>query len=197
MLTICCPPCSKPFMAASMHWMLRRSVTQMFSGVTLGVTLPHGAHFDPGVGCTALATAAETALMTPKADSNLDRIYYSIKNDFQMEPYLGTLHQGPLRTTLARLRLGQHWLHTRLGRYGPIRVPYENRWCQQCASMQRMVVDSEEHAIFECPLYQSIRQQQPWMHSGSICNLQGFMGLPPLQQARFIQACYEQHLGQG
>ena len=31
--------------------------------------------------------------------NNLDRIYYSIKADFQMEPYLGTLHQGPLRTT--------------------------------------------------------------------------------------------------
>ena len=31
----------------------------------LGFTLPHGAHFDPGVGCIALATAAETALMTP------------------------------------------------------------------------------------------------------------------------------------
>ena len=63
--------------------------------------------------------------------------------------------------------------------------------------MQRMVVDSEEHALFEYPLYQGIRQQQPWTHSGSICYLQGFMGLPPLQQARLIQACYEQHLGQG
>ena len=101
-----------------------------------------------------------------------------------MEAYLATLHQGPLRTTLARLRLGQHWLHTRLGRYGPNRVPYENRWCQHCA-MQHMVVDLEEHAIFECLLYQGIRQQQPWMLSGSVCNLQGFMGLPPLQQALF------------
>ena len=40
-------------------------------------------------------------LMTPNPDSNLDRIYCSIKADFQMEPYLGMLHQGPLRTTLA------------------------------------------------------------------------------------------------
>ena len=62
--------------------------------------------------------------------------------------------------------------------------------------MQRMVGDSEEHAICECPLHQGIRQQQPWMHSGSSCNSQEFMGLPPLQQARCIQACYEQLLGQ-
>ena len=161
----------------------------------LGVTLPHGAYFDPGVGCAALATAAETALMTPNPDSNLDRIYHSIKADFQMEPYLATLHQAPLRTTSARFRLGQHWLHSRLGRCGPDKMPYEDRWCHHCASMQHMVVDLEEHAIFEGPLYQGIRQQQPWMLSVSICRLQGFMGLPPLQQARFIQACYEQHLG--
>ena len=67
----------------------------------LGITLPHGTHFDPEVGCVALATAAETALVTPNTDSNLDHLYYSIsiKADFQMEPYMDTLHQGPLRTT--------------------------------------------------------------------------------------------------
>ena len=37
----------------------------------LGVTLPHGAHFDPGNGCASLATAAETALMTTNPTSNL------------------------------------------------------------------------------------------------------------------------------
>ena len=64
--------------------------------------LPHGVPFDPGcVGCVALATAAEAALMTPNPNGNLNRIDYSIKADFQMEPYLGTLHQGPLRTNLA------------------------------------------------------------------------------------------------
>ena len=47
---------------------------------------------------TALATATETALMTPNPDSDLDRDY-SIKADFQMSHYLDILHQGPLRTT--------------------------------------------------------------------------------------------------
>ena len=123
--------------------------------------------------------------MTPNPDSNLDRIYYSIKADFQMEPYLGTLHQGSLRTPLARFRLGQHWLQTRLGRCGPNRVPYEYRWCQQCALMQRMVVGSEEHAIFECSLYQGIRQQQPWMHSGSICDFAIFHGVAATAASTF------------
>ena len=30
--------------------------------------------------------------------------------------------------------------------------------------------------MLECPIYQGIQQQQPWMQSGSIRNLQGFMG---------------------
>ena len=57
----------------------------------LGFTLPHGPYFEPGVGCVALATAAEIALMTPNPESNLDRLYHSIKVDFQMELCLGTL----------------------------------------------------------------------------------------------------------
>ena len=99
-----------------------------------------------------MAAAAEIALVTPTLDNNLDRVYYSFKTDFRMEPYLTQLHRGPLRTTLARFRLGQHWLQTRLGRFGPHRVPYESRWCQHCASVnQHKAVDSEEHAWFECP----------------------------------------------
>ena len=130
----------------------------------MGVTLPApGADFNPEAGCTAMAAAAETSLMTPTLDDNLDRVYYSFKTDFRMEPYLTQLHRGPLRTTLARFRLGQHWLQTRLGRFGPHRVPYESRWCRHCASVnQHKAVDSEEHALFECPLYHDIWQQQPW-----------------------------------
>ena len=90
--------------------------------------------------------------MTPTLDNDLDRVYYSFKTDFRMEPYLTQLHRGPLRITLARFRLGQHWLQTRLGRFGPHRVPYESRWCQHCAVVnQHKAVDSEEHALFECP----------------------------------------------
>ena len=69
-----------------------------------------------------------------------------------MELYLTQLHRGPLRTTLARFRLGQHWLQNRLGRFGPHRVPYESRWCQHCASVnQHRAVDSEEHALLSAP----------------------------------------------
>ena len=51
--------------------------------------------------------------------------------------------------------------------------------------------------MFECPLYQDIRHQQPWIESGSITNLQDVTGLHLLQQARFPHACYERHSGQG
>ena len=117
----------------------------------------------------------------PTLDNNLDRVYYSFKTDFRMEPYLTQLHLGPLRTTLARFRLGQHWLLTRLGRFGPHREPYESRWCQHCALVnQHKAVDSEEHALFECPLHHDLWQQQPWAQQQP-CNLQAFMALPPLQ----------------
>ena len=162
----------------------------------LWVTLSPGAEFNPEFSCAALATAAETALMTPSPSNNLDRVYYSFKTTFEMEPYLSELHRGPQLTTLVRFRLGQHWLYTRIGRFGPQRVPYDSRWCQYCAlSAQRLVVDSEEHAIFHCPLYADIRQQQPWAQHQDCCNLQAFMRLPSLQQARFLHACYECHLG--
>ena len=38
--------------------------------------------------------------MTPSPSNNLDRVYYSFKTTFQMEPYLSELHRGPQRTTL-------------------------------------------------------------------------------------------------
>ena len=79
---------------------------------------------------SALVTAAETALLTPSPSNNLDRVYLSFRTTFQMEPYLSELHRGPQRTTLVRFRLGQHWLYTRIGRFGPRRVPYDSRWCQ-------------------------------------------------------------------
>ena len=158
-------------------------------------TLPApGADFHPEAGCTAMAAAAETALMTPTLDNNLDRVYYSFKTDFRMEPCLTQLHRGPLRTTLARFRLRQHWLQPRLGRFGPHRVPYESRWCQHCASVNRhKAVDSEEHALFEWTLYHDLRRHQPWAQQQP-CSLQAFMALPPLQQASFLQAC-DRHLG--
>ena len=65
----------------------------------MGVTLPApGADFNPEAGCTAIASAAETALMTPTLDINLERVYYSSKTEFGMEAYLTQLHHGPLRT---------------------------------------------------------------------------------------------------
>ena len=130
----------------------------------MGVTLPApGADFNPEAGCTAIAAAAETAHMTLTLDNIVDRVYYSFKTEFGMKAYLTQLRRGPLRTTLACFRLGQRWLQTRLGRFGPHRVPYESRWCQHCASVnEHMVVKSEEHALVECPLYHDLLQQQPW-----------------------------------
>ena len=133
--------------------------------------------------------------MTPNPDNNMDGIYYSFMDGLRMEPSLYELYRGHLRTTLARFGLNLHWLHIRQLRFQ--QVPYENRWCPCCsASSQRLVVDSEEHALFHCPLYADIRQAQPWADSGACSTLVSFMGLAPLQQARFVHACYERYLGQ-
>ena len=43
---------------------------------TMIITLPtHGADLDPEAGCAVMAAAAETALMTPTLDNNLDCKY--------------------------------------------------------------------------------------------------------------------------
>ena len=156
-----------------------------------GVTLSPGAEFNSEFSCAALVTAAETALLTPSPSNNLDRGYYHfLKTTFQMEPSLSELHRGPQRTTLVRFRLGQHWLYTRIGRFGPHRVPYDSRWCQYCAlSAQRLVVDSEEHAAFHCPLYNDIRQQQPWVQHQDCCDLQAFMRFLALIATSTLSAC--------
>ena len=50
-----------------------------------------------------------------------------------------------------------------------------------CASVnQHMVVNPEEHALFECTLYHDIRQQQSWAQQRPR-NLHIFLTLPPLQ----------------
>ena len=90
----------------------------------MGVTLPApGADFNPVAGCTAMAAAAETALMIPTLDNNLTRVYYSFKTDFRTEPYLTQLHRGPLRTTLARFRLGSTGCKLDLAALGFIGCP--------------------------------------------------------------------------
>ena len=106
----------------------------------------------------------------------------------------------PSRTDLARLRAGQHWLQTRIGRFGPHRVPYESRWCHPCALLnQHLVVESQEHASFECLLSRNLRQQQPWAQKQP-CKLQTYTGLPPMWQARFffkLQARYRSKFIEG
>ena len=54
----------------------------------------------------------------------------------------------------------------------------------------------EEHALFDCPLYHDLRQQQPWAQQQP-CNLQTFMALPPLQQASFLQGLLRSALRKG
>ena len=85
---------------------------------SMSVTLPPaGATFEPDASISALMAAAEQHIMTPDPASHLDLAFYSHKRSFGMEEYLHSLGNKKLRCTLARFRLGQHWLRVRSGRF--------------------------------------------------------------------------------
>ena len=79
---------------------------------SLMVTLsPHRCPINASPGVMALAAASESAIMAPAlGGSHADQAYYHFKDALCLMPSLLLLRQPLLRKTLARLRLGQHWL---------------------------------------------------------------------------------------
>ena len=168
----------------------------------MGVTPPPpGASLDIGAAISTLTATAQTAVLTPaQPASHMDLVYYSHKSSFCMEPYLLSVSNQKLRCALARFRLGQHWLQTRWGRFGPNHIPYDQRFCPHCAHAAEnaeRVVDSEHHFLFSCPKYADIRQQPQFAAIAQLASptLTDFLSLPPLLIARYLNACHMRHLG--
>ena len=98
-----------------------------------------------------------------------------------------------------RFRTGAHWLAVEQRRWGPNRVARHLRTCAVCGSGQ---VEDEQHMVFECSCYQSLRDSVEFselFHSVEarwwITNTHGsgsmtaFMFRHPKKVAGYIAAC--------
>ena len=90
-------------------------------------------------------------LMTPKADSRKEHMYFSFKSAFQLEKYIMQAKNQHLRRILASFRVGSHWLKVQTGRY--TNTEYSERICDSCGH----AVDDEIHTIFVCSAHDRLR----------------------------------------
>ena len=68
-----------------------------------------------------------------------------------------------LRHELTKLRLSSHTLRIQTGRYGRNRIERNERLCIYCENRQ---IDDEYHFIYECPIFNNIRDMyiKPYYH---------------------------------
>ena len=68
--------------------------------------------------------------MTAEPNNQLQCTYFSMKTEFRWEPYITFAKSKTVRTTLARFRMGRHWLQACMGRRH--QVDYAQRRCPTC-----------------------------------------------------------------
>ena len=78
--------------------------------------------------------------------------YRKIKQSFEREFYLEVLFVDVYRNVFAQFRMGVSQLNVHRYRFSP---SPENTNCPLCPNKE----ESEIHFLFECPLYNQIRQQ--------------------------------------
>ena len=80
------------------------------------------------------------------------RTYKLLKNDYAKETYVQIFMQRTHRSANAKFRMGLAPLRIETGRYDILEE--ENRLCFICNDE----VESEEHVLLHCPLYQDVRE---------------------------------------
>ena len=92
-----------------------------------------------------------------KASPKLE-FYHAHKSNFSKESYLDSITNFYHRSSLTKLRISSHDLSIERGRYN--QISRDQRLCMWCKiSLGLHFVESEEHLLFNCDLYASIRQQ--------------------------------------
>ena len=85
--------------------------------------------------------------------------YCKIKSEFVAEWYLSHIKIPANRASVTRMRISSHNLYIERGRYVNPPIPRESRWCVYCyLQNNEKIVENEIHALFDCPLYQSIKE---------------------------------------
>ena len=77
------------------------------------------------------------------------------KTNFCPESYLCLHIPYRLRSSLAKLRIGNHVLEIEQGRHQ--NLPVNQRICKLCASIDENYVEDEYHVILQCPFYDELR----------------------------------------
>lgn len=81
-------------------------------------------------------------------------LYKSVKDSFEMSPYLENIVSRKLRIALTKLRISAHNLRIQTGRYSRERVERNLRYCLICNTNE---IEDEFHFVFKCPAYENLR----------------------------------------
>ena len=73
------------------------------------------------------------------------------------------------RVILTRFRVGAHRLEVEVGRHN--KIEYQRRLCKYCKSIGVEHVEDEAHFLFDCPLYDDIRNNYQKCYNGISRNL--------------------------
>lgn len=85
---------------------------------------------------------------------------YKLFSCFRYQPYLDIVKITKFKKALTRLRVSSHYLEVEAGRWHrPQKISFDERKCRLCNTLE-----DEFHFLFECPLYQDIRQMHMKKH---------------------------------
>ena len=94
----------------------------------------------------------ETINTSPKLE-----FYKTFKREFSFEKYL-LIGNSYHRAALTRIRISAHDYYIERGRYAQPKIPRNDRSCIYCLlQSNHSIIENEEHVIYECPLYSTIR----------------------------------------
>lgn len=92
--------------------------------------------------------------------SNKKLCFYSIfKTDVSKSHYLEQVKNLKHRRAVAKLRSGNHSLRIELERHCVPKLPECLRICQHCLAKTSNQIENENHFLFHCDRYKTIRQQ--------------------------------------
>lgn len=91
------------------------------------------------------------------------RTYRLFKQEYRSEAYVNTTMSRANRSALAKFRCGVAPIRLETGRYEGL--PEAERLCPVCDTAE---VETEEHVLIRCPLYQDYRDEL-FQHAMSLC----------------------------
>jgi hypothetical protein len=103
-------------------------------------------------------------------------------------PTVGRLVPG--RQFVTRFRSGYHWLEICQGRYS--KTPRDMRCCPNCTG----VIEDECHALFDCPMYDDLRQKFNDLFHDDVRTLVKLFSFDQdyTRLARFLALCRERRV---